>query len=271
MVDVRLYFITAALYLLLGFGMFRLRSRATAVPILLEHLLQALILGALVIHGLLLQQAIFVGDQLDLSLGHAVSLIAAITVAMYWLVSFRHRMGVLQPLILMLSAAVVLVPLVLPSDKPVSYSGLLAFKVHLVVSLMAYSLFAIAALQAILMGVIERRLHNHQVLQAGLWPSLVAMDSLLFQMILVGFLLLTATLASGVFFSEELFGKPLVFNHKVLFSFIAWFIYAGLLAGRHIWGLRGRRAARWAVVGFAMLLVAYVGSKFVLEVILHRS
>lgn len=271
MVDVRLYFITATLYLLLGIEMLRVQGRGASVSALREGILRTFILGALVVHALLLQQALFVGDQLDLSLGHSLSLIAAVTVAMYWLVSFRHRMGILQPIILLLAAIVVLLPLVLPADKPVAYSGLLAFKVHLVVSLMAYSLFVIAALHAILMGVIEQRLHNHQALQAGQWPSLVAMDSLLFQMILAGFLLLTATLASGIFFSEELFGKPLLLNHKVVFSFISWLIYAGLLAGRHIWGLRGRRAARWALAGFFMLLVAYVGSKFVLEVILHRS
>ena len=192
---------------------------------------------------------------------------------MYWIVSFRYRLGVLQPLILLLAALMVLSPLLLPTDKQVTYSGMLAFKVHLVVSLMAYGLFAIAALHAMLMGIMERRLHDHdkRLFWLGEMPSLVAMDSLLFQMILMGFLLLTATLASGVFFSEALFGKPLPFNHKVVFSFISWLIYGGLLAGRQVWGVRGRRAARWTMAGFVMLLVAYVGSKFVLEVILHRG
>lgn len=276
MADAKLYFITAALYLLLGIRIWvTLRSEAGHTEGLAGkwRLSRALILGALIVHGMVLRRALFSEDGLDLSLGHSLSLIAWVTVAMYWVVSFRYRMGVLQPLILILAAFLVLSPLALPADKQVPYSGLLAFKVHFVVSLMAYGLFAIAALHAILMGMMEHRLHSHdrRLSRLGELPSLVAMDSLLFQMILVGFLLLTATLASGVFFSEALFGKPLLFSHKVVFSFISWLIYAGLLAGRQLWGVRGRRAARWTLAGFAMLLLGYVGSKFVLEIILHRG
>jgi ABC-type uncharacterized transport system permease subunit len=276
MADTQLYFITAALYLLLGFRMLvllRAQSRSAGGQAQGEGLVRFLILATLIVHGVLLHRALFAEDQLDLSLGHSLSLAAGVTVALYWIVSFRYRLGILQPVILWFTALMVLSPLVLPADKQVSYSGLLAFKVHLVVSLMAYGLFAIAALHAILMGMLERRLHDHdkRLSLLGPLPSLVAMDSLLFQMILVGFLLLTATLVSGVFFSEALFGKPLLINHKVVFSFISWLIYGSLLAGRQLWGVRGRRAARWALAGFAMLLVAYVGSKFVLEVLLHRG
>ncbi len=276
MADAKLYFITAALYLLLAARVW-VAQRADAghseTHVGKGGLSRLLVLGALIVHAAVLHRALFSEANLDLSLGHSLSLIAWVTVAMYWIVSFRYRMGVLQPLVLALAAGMVLSPLVLPADKQVPYSGLLAFKVHFVVSLMAYGLFAIAALHAILMGVMEQRLHSHdkRLSRLGVLPSLVAMDSLLFQMILVGFLLLTATLASGVFFSEALFGKPLPFNHKVVFSFISWLIYAGLLAGRQLWGVRGRRAARWTLAGFVMLLVAYVGSKFVLEIILHRG
>ncbi|MDE2259400.1 MAG: cytochrome c biogenesis protein CcsA [Betaproteobacteria bacterium] len=276
MIDAQLYFITAALYLLLGIRvlvMQRARGYAAEGQATGEMIVRALILAALIVHGVLLHRALFADERLDLSLGHSLSLIAGVTVAMYWIVSFRYRMGILQPVILWIAALMVLSPLVLPADKQVAYSGLLAFKVHLVVSLMAYGLFVIAALHAILMGVLEQRLHDHdkRISPLGQLPSLVAMDSLLFQMILVGFLLLTATLVSGVFFSEALFGKPFLLNHKVVLSFISWLIYAGLLAGRQFWGVRGRRAARWTLVGFTLLLVAYVGSKFVLEVILHRG
>ncbi|NDU91176.1 MAG: cytochrome c biogenesis protein CcsA [Ferrovum sp.] len=276
MADTQLYFITAALYLLLGFRMLvllRAQVRSADGQVHGEGVLRFLILVTLIVHAVLLHRALFAEDQLDLSLGHSLSLIAGVTVAIYWIVSFRYHLGILQPVILWFSALMVLSPLVLPADKQVSYSGLLAFKVHLVVSLMAYGLFAIAALHAILVGMLERRLHDHdkRLSLLGPLPSLVAMDSLLFQMVLAGFLLLTATLISGVFFSEALFGKPFLLNHKVVFSFISWLIYGSLLAGRQLWGVRGRRAARWTLAGFAMLLVAYVGSKFVLEVLLHRG
>jgi ABC-type uncharacterized transport system permease subunit len=83
--------------------------------------------------------------------------------------------------------------------------------------------------------------------------------------------LLTLTLASGVLFSESLFGKALTFNHKTVFAFLSWIIFAYLLAGRHLRGWRGRKALRWTLAGFVALLLAYVGSRFVLEVILGRA
>jgi len=155
----------------------------------------------------------------------------------------------------------------------VEYSHLLTFKIHLVISLMADGLFGVAALHAVLMSVMEQRLHNHDrpFTPLGPLPSLVAMDALLFQMIWVGFLLLTATLISGIFFSEALFDKPLVWNHKVIFSLLSWVVFAGLLTARQLWGIRGRRAARWTLAGFALLLVGYLGSKFVVEILLHRG
>ncbi len=271
-IDPRLHFITAALYFVLGWRVFVAQRAGTGSAWSSWNTMRVLTLAGLAVHGIMLHFALFPDNRLDLSLGQSLSLIAWVTVAMYWVASFRFPLGVLEPLILFGASGLVLMPLVLPSDKPVPYSGLWTFKVHLVVSLMAYGLFAIAALHAILMGILEKRLHNHDRLpRMGSMPSLVAMDALLFQMIMVGFLLLTATLISGVFFSEALFGKPLAFNHKVVFSFISWLIYGGLLAARQLWGVRGRRAARWTLAGFVMLLTGYVGSKFVLEILLHRG
>jgi len=86
----------------------------------------------------------------------------------------------------------------------------------------------------------------------------------------LGFLLLTLTLVSGIFFSESIFGKPLTFNHKTVFSILAWCVFGGLLLGRQRYGWRGRVALRWILTGTTLLFLAYLGSKFVLEVLLHR-
>ena len=83
--------------------------------------------------------------------------------------------------------------------------------------------------------------------------------------------MLTLTLVTGVAFSETLFGKAFQFNHKTLFAVLSWMIFGLLLAGRHFYGWRGRRALRWTMAGFIVLLLAYVGSRFVVEVILGRS
>lgn len=227
----------------------------------------------MIVHGLLLKRILFASDLISLSLGNSLSLVGLATVFMYWLASFRYRLGILRSVLMLITALLVLAPLLLPDEKPIAYSHLLAFKIHLLVSLMAYGLFAVAALHAVLMAVMEQRLHNHDrsLSRWGALPSLVSMDSLLFQMILVGFVLLTATLVTGVLFSEAVFGRPLVWNHKVVFSFLAWLIYAGLLLARQVWGIRGRRAARWAVAGFILLVIGYLGSKFVVEIVLHRG
>lgn len=97
------------------------------------------------------------------------------------------------------------------------------------------------------------------------------METLLFRLIHVAFVLLTLTLASGILFSETLFGKALSFNHKTVFAILSWLIFAALLAGRHLRGWRGRKALHWTLAGFVTLMLAYVGSRFVLEVLLGRS
>ena len=86
-----------------------------------------------------------------------------------------------------------------------------------------------------------------------------------------GATLLTLTLASGVIYSEELFGKPAQFTHKTVFGVLSWVIFGALLSGRHLYGWRGRVAVRWTLAGFLTLVLAYVGSKFVLEVLLGRA
>jgi ABC-type uncharacterized transport system permease subunit len=97
------------------------------------------------------------------------------------------------------------------------------------------------------------------------------MEALLFRIIWAGFILLTLTLVSGVMFSEELFGKAAPFNHKTVFGVVSWIIFGALLVGRHVYGWRGRKAVRWTLAGFAALVLAYIGSRFVLEVILGRG
>ena len=101
-------------------------------------------------------------------------------------------------------------------------------------------------------------------------PPLLTMERLLFQIIFAGFVLLTLTLGSGILFSEELFGKPMQFTHKTTFGILSWIIFGALLTGRALYGWRGRVAMRWTLAGFLSLFLAYIGSKFVLEVLLQR-
>jgi ABC-type uncharacterized transport system permease subunit len=97
------------------------------------------------------------------------------------------------------------------------------------------------------------------------------MEKLLFRLLLAAFVLLTFTLLSGAFFSEALFGKPFKFGHKTLFGFLSWGIFAWLLYGHWKFGWRGKKAMVLTLSGFVMLLLAYIGTKFVVEILLGRA
>jgi len=102
-------------------------------------------------------------------------------------------------------------------------------------------------------------------------PALLTMEKILFRMIAIGFGLLTLTVLSGVVFSEQVFGKAVNWDHKSVFAVLSWVLFGILLTGRTWWGWRGKTALRFTLSGFATLVLAYVGSRFVIEVILHRA
>jgi ABC-type uncharacterized transport system permease subunit len=175
-------------------------------------------------------------------------------------------------MVMPVAAVSVLLPVVFPPTHPIPNTDAPALEVHMMIAVVAYSLFTIAALHVALMVLLERRLHGGGLpIMLQKLPPLLTMEALLFRIIAMGFALLTLTLATGIFFSEELFGKPLRFDHKTVFSILSWIVFAALLAGRWLYGWRGRIAVRWTMTGFVMLVLAYIGSKFVLEVLLGRS
>ncbi|NOR71138.1 MAG: phosphohydrolase [Methylomarinum sp.] len=142
--------------------------------------------------------------------------------------------------------------------------------IHILTSIIAFSLLNIAALQAILLAMQDKQLKNHQtsnILHS--FPPLQTMETLLFQMIGAGVGFLTLSLISGFVFIEDLFAQHLV--HKTTLSIFAWLIFSGLLFGRTYYGWRGKTAMQWTLVGFVSLALAYLGSKFVLELILKTS
>jgi ABC-type uncharacterized transport system permease subunit len=225
----------------------------------------------LVVHTLLLYESVFAREGIYFGVGNSISVIIWLTVLIYWLGGWFYRLQGLQAFIVGAAAVLVWAPVVMPSLRPLPHTDFPAFTAHLLISLLAYSLFTIVFLQALLMAVLEKRLHGGKLpafLQS--LPPLLTLERLLFKIITAGFILLTLALLSGMLFSEDLFGQPLTITHKIIFSIIAWCIFAALLIGRHIYGWRGRLALRWTLAGFGALLLAYVGSKFVLEVLLRR-
>jgi ABC-type uncharacterized transport system permease subunit len=155
----------------------------------------------------------------------------------------------------------------LPSPEPPSLSDP-ALEWHVLLSLAAYSLFMLAAIQAIILAIQEKQLRRKHA--AGLMrklPPLQSMESGLFQLIITGFVLLTLGLVTGLMFVDDLFAQHLV--HKTILSFVSWCVFAALLWGRFRYGWRGKTAVKWTLVGFSFLVLAYMGSKFVLEYLLN--
>jgi ABC-type uncharacterized transport system permease subunit len=139
---------------------------------------------------------------------------------------------------------------------------------HIVTAIAAYGLFGAAVLHAAMLNRADRQMRTlpqHNADQAAVGLPLLRLERLTFRFVAAGFVLLSATLIVGWWFA------PWHWNHKTVFSVLAWVVFATLLAGRRVFGWRGPRATRWLYAGAGLLLLAYVGSRFVFEVLLHRS
>ena len=230
------------------------------------------ILVPLGLHGFTLYRQIFEASDLRFGFAQALSAMTFLAVALYWIESQFYRLDGMQPLVLSLAAVAAPLPAIFPGLASSStYSHAVAFKLHLVLAMIAYGLFVIALLHAMLMAVAERQLHLKSSFVAMNLPPLLTLEKLLFRVIGAAFVFLTLTLATGIAFSETLFGRALRFDHKTVFAVLSWLTFGLLLAGRWLYGWRGRTATRFTLGGFALLVLAYVGSRFVLEVVLGRS
>ncbi|MBX9848463.1 MAG: cytochrome c biogenesis protein CcsA [Rhodocyclaceae bacterium] len=275
MPEILLHLLAAALYLSLGAHFWRTRWRGPTLNQPQGNLSAAergWLLLAIGAHGLTVAEELFGTGHMRFGFAVAISLMLWLAISLYWIESFYARMEGLQMLGLPLAAVSVLLPTIFPSQHLLANASSPLFRAHFLVAMLAYSLFTLAALHALLMMATERSLHRGRLprLLANL-PPLMTMEALLFRLIHIAFALLTLTLLSGIFFSESLFGKALSFNHKTVFAILSWVIFGALLIGRHLRGWRGQLALRWTLVGFLTLLLAYVGSRFVLEVVLGRG
>ncbi|MBL4607693.1 MAG: cytochrome c biogenesis protein CcsA [Pseudomonadales bacterium] len=141
---------------------------------------------------------------------------------------------------------------------------------HIILSILAYSVLAIAVAQSLLLYAQHYQLkHKHMTGLIQFLPPLQTMEKLLFEMIWAGIALLSISIGSGFLFLENLFSQHLV--HKTTLSIAAWLTFAVLLWGRHKLGWRGKTAIKGTLIGFSLLVLAYFGSKLVLEIILQRS
>lgn len=166
-----------------------------------------------------------------------------------------------------LAIIAIIASLTLGSNYPPT-SMSLGLASHVLVSILAYSFFTIAALQAGFLAYQNYQLkHAHAGGVLSKFPPLQDMEAFLFELLWVGQSLLSLGIIAGILFIDDFWGLEGI-PHKTVFSLLAWIVFAVLLWGRHQLGWRGRTAIRGTLSGFALLILAYYGSKFVLEFIL---
>ncbi|MDR2112872.1 MAG: cytochrome c biogenesis protein CcsA, partial [Candidatus Accumulibacter sp.] len=226
----------ALLYAGLGYHFWHTRWNDTGKPLAplpMQPWERCAIAIALSLHGAGLYQDLLASGSLRFSFSLAISLMLWLAVLIYWLESFRSRMDGMQPMVLPLAALSAALPAVFPQTHEIAHAQAIGFKMHFLAAMLAYSLFTVSALNAVFMGFIEHKLHRKTLgtRQASL-PSILAMETLLFRLIGIAFLLLTLTMISGLVFSERIFGRAVVFDQKTTFAFASWVIFAALLFGR---------------------------------------
>lgn len=264
-----LHLIPSSTYALVGLVQWQMARKRKGGE--LGTALRTLLLAALLTHGYVLWLDMLGENTLRFGLAIALSLTLWLALLMYFAESFVTRIDSLLTVAMPAAAVCAFLPAVLPGSMEMG-THVWAFRLHLIVAMLAYSLFTLAALHAVMMAVAERQLHHAKLSsRIGTLPPLLTLENLLFRLIALAFVFLTLTVGSGVLFSEEVFGKPLTWNHKTIFTIASWLLFGILLAGRHLRGWRGRVAQRWTVAGFTCLFLAYAGTRFVLEVVLHRA
>lgn len=208
-------------------------------------------------------------QSLNFSFFNAAALVALVIVLLLLFAAIDKPVEKLGLAVFPLAAILISLDLIFPDQSHPLNAHSWQMSVHVLTSIIAFSLLNIAAVQAILLAIQDQQLRGHNPKRMMLaLPPMQAMETLLFQMITAGLFFLTVALASGFLFMEDLFAQHLA--HKTVLSIIAWIIFSGLLLGRLRYGWRGATAIRWTLIGFVLLLLAYFGSKLVLEFILKK-
>lgn len=229
----------------------------------------ALITGALAV---ILHFAVMFGihhGAVDLHFFAALSLVAAVIAALTLAVNVVRPVAALGVIVFPLAALLLAIDRFLaPQTAPIRLDW--QIKLHVTLALIAFGVLSIAALLALLLAAQERALRARRM---GAWarslPPLTLTETLMFRLIAAGFALLTLTLLSGVLFVHNLLAQDLV--QKTVLSLIAWIVFGVLLIGRWRAGWRGSRAVNLTIAGMIVLLLAFFGSKFVLEMVLHKG
>lgn len=238
-----------------------------------KPLAKSIVLGVLAIglitHASMLYPKIITLYGLNFNVFNVISLTSLFMLAFYWLFCWYRPILVLGVLALPLALGGVMVGFGNAPYQPLnSLSPLL--QGHILLSLAAYCVLFMAAVQAVMLRLQMRELKSQTIHR--IWvqklPALQSMEALLFDMITLGFVLLSFALGLGFVDTQDLLGQHLA--HKTVFSVVSWLVFGALLFGHWRYGWRGLRAVNMTIYGVILLGLAFIGTKFVLELILHH-
>jgi len=259
---------TGILYMASGAWLISNLFNAKIIPDTPNKSILAIGFLALLLHVVILFSDTITPHGLNPSFVNSFSLVSWLVVLLYLVAELRRPVETLGVLIFPTAAIAIFVQLFWPSEVSASNRSF-ELEIHIFLSLLSYGLLAIAAGQSILLLVQTHYLKNkHPGGFIRSLPALQSMETLLFQMITIGFILLTLALLSGFIFLENIFAQHLV--HKTVLSIVAWILFAILLWGRWHFGWRGKKAIHFTLGGFIFLMLSYFGSKMVLEIILQK-
>ena len=255
------------LYLLCTLGLL-LRLRQSSVS---KNLSKAMLLApgflALIAHTFILYSTMINPVGINFGFYSSLSLISASITLLILISAIRHPIEIISIMVMPIAALMIIMDTLQSTSHLIATGDSNGLLFHIITSIVAYSILGLAAAYAIVLSIQNSLLHSHQ--PGGFirfLPSLKTMEALLFETITIGFICLSIALASGLIFLENIFAQHLV--HKTALSIFAWIVFAILLFGHWFIGWRGRTAIRWTLGGFFSLMLAYFGSKFVLEVLL---
>lgn len=223
---------------------------------------------ALASHGYLLYDlTLTVGGRVNLGLFNAAALVAWCCALVAVALSTVKPADSLVVVLLPLAATMLALDTLIPGTKLLLAHLPFGMRLHIALSILAYSLFFVATVQALFLAVAQHKLRQHTPIMSFL-PPLPVMEGLMFQLTAIAFGLLTLSLVLGVPYIEDIRGQHL--SHKIAFSVLAWLVFATLVLGHLRFDWRGRRALKYVIAGFTLLALAYFGSKIALELVLHR-
>ncbi len=223
---------------------------------------------AVLFHGITVYIDLYGASGINLGIFPMLSLMAVSIATIVLTSSFHRPLGNLFIVIFPIATLTIGLELAMTgtyAQRPDITPGIL---IHIVLSVIAYSMLTIAALQAAMLSFGDYEMKHRNLSILTRLPPLQTMEALLFEMLWVGLIFLSLSIASGFTFLAGI-DRPGLIHHTVI-TLAAWLVFAVLLWGRYHLGWRGPVASRWALTGFVLLVVGYFGSKLVLEVILGK-